>query len=265
MNADLGLVEMYERSITLEGVFDVIGRLSEHKNRCFFDVTSDCDYDLMLFTNNTCIHNASDIDKIRYGVKPAIGFLRDGEKTYTNTKLVFIKRNEPTSSFGDVISETCYTDKGGMYKAYIQPGIYDIEIYINNKKIVKRHQNILEGLKYPYYQMVSGMIYSKYKDTVSFCGTDYKNIYGILVDNKGTHLAQAEMIVLQNGEIKAYVHTDDDGKYSFALTNGVYDVKIRANKSPLKTTTVTLDDTHGFTEQLLANNIMWNKEDVIKI
>lgn len=252
-------------SLTLDCYFDVIGRQSVHTNKCFFDVVTENDYTLSLYTNNKCFKNASELDIKRYKVKPVCGFLKHKDKTYVNAKIVFVKLNENTSSFGDVVTEVCYTDKGGKYTAYIEPGLYNIEIYINNNKIIKRNQKIQDGMKFQYFQKVNGLIHKKYKDTVSFCGTEYKNIYGQLIDNKKTPIANAEIIVLQDDVICAYVKTDDDGRYSFALKNGKYTVKIRSEKSPIKSTEVLLDDIHGFNEQLGADSILFNKQQMIKM
>lgn len=254
-----------DKSITFECYFDAIGRQSSHVNKCFFEVVTEETFISNLYTNNNVIKNPSLLDMKRYKVKPIVGKLQDNDKTYTNAKIVFIKNNEKTSTFGDVVSEVCYTDNGGRYIAYIEPGIYNIEIYINNKKIIKRNQYIGNGLRFQYYLLIEGLIYRKYKDTVSFCGTDYKNIYGQLIDNKHTPIKNAEIIVLQDGELKTYVKTDEDGKYKFALKNGNYEIKIRSKQSPVKSTKICLDDLHGFSEQLNGSSILFNKNVMIKL
>lgn len=254
-----------DKSLTFECYFDAIGRQASHNNECYFDVVTKEDFVMHLHTNNRIISNPSDLDFKRYSAKPITGSLQDENRTYINTKIVFVKNNEITSTFGDVVSEICYTDNGGRYVAYIEPGIYNIEIYINNQKVVKRNQNISNGLKFQYYLLIEGLIYKKYKDTVSFCGTDYKNVYGQLVDNKHTPIQNAEMIVLKDGCLCAYVKTDDDGKYKFALKNGEYEVKIRSKQSPIKSTKIILDDLHGFSEQLNSNSILFNKEVMIRL
>ena len=254
-----------ERSITFDCYFDVIGRLSTHSNKCFFDVVEDTAYDLILHTNNTEIKNPKQIDFSRYITNPLYGVLSNGDKTFVNAKVEFIKQNEVRSMFGDIVSEICYTDKGGKYTAFIEPGLYNIDIFVNNQKITKRNITIQQGLKFQYYKTVKGLIHHKYADVVSFCGCDYKMVYGQLIDNKKTPIHNAEMIILQDGKLDTYIKTDDDGNYAFAIKNGVYTVKIRSPYSPMKSTEVVIDDVNGFSEQLTSSSILFNKKQMIRL
>ena len=253
----------YSKQVTFQASFYVIGRQSSHEWNCFFDIVSDEKFLLDLHTNNTVIHNPTNLDLVRYKIKPVSGILQNKDKSYINTKLEFIKMNEINSSFGNVISDICYTDKGGRYNAYITSGIYNIDIFINNQKITKRNVNVQSRLKYEYYFTVSGMIYKKYKDVVQFHGTDYKMIYGKLVDNKNTPIEKAEIIIINDDGLCVYRKTDNDGNYNFALKNGRYKVKIRSKNSPIKSTDIELDDMHGFGEQIGSNSILFNKKQMI--
>lgn len=256
---------MAERSITFDCYFDVIGRLSTHSNQCFFDVVSESDYDLILHTNNTEIKNPKQIDFSRYSAHSLQGVLNNGDKTFVNAKIEFVKQNEISSTFGNVVSEVCYTDNGGKYNAFIEPGIYNIDIFINNQKITKRNIEIQQGLKFQYYKTVKGLIHHKYADVVCFCGCDYKMVYGQLIDNKKTPINNAEIIILKDNKLDTYVKTDDDGNYSFAIKNGAYTVKIRSKYSPMKSTEITIDDVNGFSEQLTSNSILFNKKQTIRL
>lgn len=253
-----------QKSITFTCFFDVIGRQNNHSWKCAFDVVSDDNVKYTLHTNNQIIQNPTDIDMLRYCPRPLTGVLQNKEKTYVNTKIEFLSMNQINSSFGNVVSEVCYTDKGGRYTSYITPGLYNIDIFVNNQKITKRNITIKNGLKFEYFLEVKGLIYKKYKDTVSFCGSDYKMIYGQLIDNKKTPVDKSEMIILdKNKKLVTYVKTDDDGRYKFALKNGEYIVKIRAKDSPIKSTNVILDDLHGFQEQLGMSSILFGKQSMI--
>jgi hypothetical protein len=254
------------KKIVFDCYFDVIGRVSTHSHKCFFDVTDEEDFVVTLHTNNKEYKNATEIDFVRYGVKPVVGILQNKDKTYRNVKVEFVHANEMKSTMGNVVNEICYTDDGGRYKAYIEAGVYDIDIFINNKKISKKNVKIDKGLKYQYYKTVNGLIHKKFKDWVSFCGTDYKMVFGQLIDNKKTPIQNAEMIILdEKGNVDTYIKTDEDGKYSFAIKNGTYTVKIRSPYSPMKTTKITVDDYHGFSELLTGNSNVFNKQDMIRL
>lgn len=254
---------MRSKKVNFQCSFDVIGRQSSHSWNCFFDITDEISTNLILHTNNQTINNPSNLDLIRYKIVPVSGILQNKNKSYIHTKVEFIKMNEINSSFGNVITDICYTDDGGRYKAYIPSGVYNIDIFINNQKITKYNIHISSKLKYEYYFTVNGMILDKYKDMVKFCGTDYKMIYGQLVDNKNTPIENAEIIILDNNGLCVYRKTDNDGKYSFAIKNGKYKVKIRAKDSPVKMNDIEIDDTHGFGEQLISNSNLFSKKQMI--
>jgi len=257
---------MHQRSITFDCYFNTIGRLSTHSHQCFFRVTDKQDFTLKLYTNNQVIENPLDIDFRRYGIKPLEGILQNNEKTYTNTKIEFVKMNEKRSTLGDVVSEVCYSDNGARYLAYIEPGLYNINVFVNNQKITKRNITITNGLKFQFYRTIRGLIKKKYKDTVVFHGTDYKMVFGQLVDNKHTPIENAELIVInEDKSINTYIKADDDGRYAFALKNGKYKVKIRSQFSTVKTTDIELTDSTGFYEQLVSESILFNKKAMIKL
>ena len=255
-----------ERSITLDCYFNVIGRLSHHEHKCFFRVTDSKYYDLFLHTNNTVFKNPQEIDFRRYTVKPLVGYIANGEKTYTNTKIEFVKMNEKRSTLGNVVSEVCYSDNGSKYYAFIEPGLYDINIFVNNQRTTKRNIDIKNALNFQYYKTVNGLIRKKYKDTVMFCGTDYKMVFGELVDNKNTPIVNAEIIVInKDNSVNTYIKTDEDGKYSFAIKNGKYKVKIRSQFSTVKTTDIEIDDRNGFYEQLTSDSILFSKKSMLRL
>ena len=257
---------MAQKILKIQGYFDVIGRVSTHTHHCYFGVTDEEKNEIILYTNNKEYRHATEIDMVRYRPKPVVGILKNKDKTYINTKLEFVKTNEKTSTFGDVVQEVCYTDKGGKYTAYIESGTYNIDIYINNKRQTKRNVEINKGLKCQYYKKVRGLIAKKYKDVVEYHGTDYKMVFGQLIDNKSTPIEQAEIIILDSdGVLDTYIKTDEDGKYNFAIKNGDYTVKIRAKNSPMKSTKITVDDVHGFAEQLTSQEILWNKQQMLKM
>lgn len=260
------VIRVPSRKLVFDCYFDVIGRVSTHTHKCFFSVTDEEDFTLTLHTNGREYKNATELDMKRYGIKPVTGILQNQDKTYKNVKVEFIHTNEISSTTGDVVTEICYTDNGGRYKAYIESGVYDIDIFINNKKISKKNVNVARGLKYQYYKTVDGLIYKKFKDWVSYCGTEYKMVFGQLIDNKKTPIHNAEIIIIdEQGNIDTYVKTDEDGNYSFAIKNGTYTVKIRSASSPVKTAKITVDDYHGFSEALSGNSNLFNKKNMIKL
>lgn len=243
-----------ENSITLVGYFDVVGRESLHSFSCFTNVDNSDWTVVNLHVGEKIIKNPTIYDIKRNKIIPVIGFLENDCERFKNTKLSFIKSNILTSSFGNVTKEICKTDSSGMYKAYIQPGIYNINIFINNELTELKNQVIQDGLKHEYYMLIQGPIKNKFKDTVSFVYSNYKNVYGKIVDNKFTPIENAEIIILNENGIYVYVKTDKDGNYRFAIENGIYDVKFRSDDCPMKTVNnVEINDNFGFIEQL--NNV----------
>lgn len=253
---------MDENELKLSCYFDVIGRESSHSFHCFFDVINNEKYTLHLHSNNLDIINPTTYDIARNSLRPVSGFIRNGNQVYINKKISFIKTNEINSTFGNIIADICYTDKGGRYYAYITPGVYDIEVMIDGKKILNKNQKINDGLKYEYYLLVDGLILRKNKDYIEFCDCEYKNFYGQLIDAKGTPISNSEIIINNGNMICAYVKTDNDGKYKFALKNGKYNVKIRSEYSPVKQQEIIISNNSGFYEQL-SNSILFNKKAML--
>lgn len=248
---------------SLLGYFNVIGRSNSKPMECFFRIDNSEDFNLILEYNNTVIKNPTEIDLRRYKPKPLIGYIKDKDKTFPNAKVTFIQKDINTSLYSEIIRETCYTDKGGKYIAFITPGVYDIEIEYANQIIRKHNIQIKDGLKFQYNIKVKGLIQNKNKDIITYCGCEYKRVLGKLVDNKNTPIDKGEIIVTQNNQLVIYTLTDEDGNYSFSLKNGEYIIKIRNNNSPMKTQKLIINDTNTFHEQITANNVMFNKEQLL--
>jgi protocatechuate 3,4-dioxygenase beta subunit len=204
--------------------------------------------------------NVSDLDLKRYALRPVVGFIRNGNKIYKNAKVTFVSKFEGVSS----VADTCYTDSAGMYKAYIKPGTYDIEVTVNNQKFVNRNQIINDGLKYNFYVTTKAAIREHVEDTVTFNNSENIYIRNSLVDNAGYPVKNAEIVVFDSTYVYAYAITNSDGVYKFSLKPGKYTVLIRSGSNHAKRTDITLTKQSGFASQLKNSNL-FSKEAMICI
>ena len=251
---------MSENSITFNCYFMPLGMESD-RNPLFASFKNEPHpEELILFMDNKEIGNYSDIDFKRYSLRPVVGYIKNGEKIYKNAKVNFVKKGE--KHFSRVYADTCYTNSAGMYKAYITPGIYDIEVIFNNNKYVNKDQEIKNGLAYPFYIFTKAAIKNHVKDTVTFTNSDYIYISNYLKDEADRPLPNAEIVVYDESYIYAYVLTNKDGRYTFSLKPGKYNVLIREENRNVKHSNVEINEILGFDEQLKRSNL-FSKEAMI--
>lgn len=247
---------MYEVSLTFNCFFEPLGFKSD-RNPVYgmFNIQKTPENNT-LHLGNQLFENVTDLDLKRYALRPVIGYIKNGNQIYKNAKVSFFSNN--------ILVDTCYTDSAGMYKMYVQPGIYDIEVLINNQKFTNRSQTIKDGLKYNFYISTKAAIREHVKDTVTFTNSEYIFIQNTLVDNASRPIPDAEIVVFDNTFIYAFAKTDQQGRYKFSLKPKTYQVLIRANNKHAKRTTINLTYSSGFND-LLKNSNLFSKEAMICI
>lgn len=135
------------------------------------------------------------------------------------------------------------TDLNGEYTIFVPSGIYDIEIDGHGTKRMVRNYEIKNGITEVYCKPVMGDIFEKYHDVVSFLKEDefgtigYENdwfVHGEILDKEDNPIQNCEIIVSVEDEAVVYLKTNEEGKYSFMLPLGKYDVRIKAPKQHVK-------------------------------
>lgn len=229
----------------ISGCVDVIGDNVKRILDGCVDVTMDSFLpELYLHIgNNIIIQDPSQMEQ--YKIFPISDIIKDTligqEIVVPNVKVTFLRdyvvqeKNEYQYSANKVVVDYCITNSNGEYNVFLEPGIYTIKIEggIYNKLFL--NQQIDSGLKNEYYFNINNsLIKSKYEDIIEFSGTDKKTIYGTIINELNRPVENAEIIITLNNEVVSYVKTDKDGKYFFTLDNGIYDIRIRGPKYPVK-------------------------------
>ena len=138
------------------------------------------------------------------------------------------------------------TDKDGKYILFLEPGTYTIRIDYGQQSMYNINTDFIEGIC-EYYSTLEGTIKRKFDDTISFYDTDLKLITGVILDEYNKYVNDAEIIISQNDNVIVYQKTHENGKFAFALSNGIYDVRLRAkNQSVIMTKNFDFNDTTGF-------------------
>lgn len=122
------------------------------------------------------------------------------------------------------------------YYLFLKNGIYNVNI--KNSRINRRFSdiNIDNGITENYSKVTDGLIYRQYDDIFEYYDGNYavKEVCGTIVDEYGSPIKNAEIIITQGENLVVYYVTDNNGNYRFRLDNGVYDVRIRSSNKRLK-------------------------------
>lgn len=191
------------------------------------------------------------------------GTLKDGDTLVSNARVSLIKNN--------IIVDYCMTDINGEYTLFAKNGMYTMKI--NNSSINMEFQNEEitsdNGLVNEYYYSINNktsLIKKRYDDIIEFHGTTKKLISGIMLDNNKYPIENAEIIISQDKNIVSYIITDNMGKYSFALDNGIYDIRIRFKKQPVKIiNNFEFKDGRGFMFELQKQSNLFRRDNSLWI
>lgn len=163
-------------------------------------------------------------------------------KPVTNVKVSFIKdytvndKSNKEYNGEKIVVDYCMTDSNGEYTVFVEPGIYAIRIdggkYANK---VFTGQKIDGGLINEYYLSTDALISKRYDDVIELAGeTEYRLVQGFLYNEQNKPLENAELIISQGKNIEVYLKTKENGKYSFLLKNGEYDLRLRGPGQSVK-------------------------------
>lgn len=188
---------------------------------------------------------------------PVVGIIQDDTGTgLAKVKVSFIQKQ--------VVKDYCITNNDGEYTIFVEPGIYTIRIDGGQAPQIFDNQEIENGLTHQYYQLLKGgLIQEKISnDTIVYCGEIKRLIYGQLLNQNKRPIVNAEIIIIQNNIVKTYIKTDSNGKYYFLLENGIYDIKIRAEKQPIKyLKDINFENNKSFLQCLSEQSNLFNKDN----
>lgn len=224
---------------TINGFFDVIGSSKKQIINAAVDVVSTSDIDMKLHQKD---YNNNDVPVEKIIVpESVIGIIKDeNDNPLGGVKVSFIKdyvvsdANIKQRNGVQTVIDYSITDGNGQYYVFVEPGIYTIRIDGGQAPQIFANQEITSNFYQYYYHIKKGGIKKKYNDVIEFYGTDKRQISGQMLDQNKRPIKNAEIIITEGPIVKTYIKTDINGKYSFAIENGTYDIRIRASNKPVK-------------------------------
>lgn len=145
--------------------------------------------------------------------------LKDSE-SLSNMKLQFTN--------GGTIREETMSNKDGKYYPIIDNGIYTVNI--NGGGIsLKLNKEILTNIPLSFFFKVNGLIEKRIGSTIFIHNSDYRMIVGRLYNQNNRHNCY-EITISKDDKLYTRFFTNLDGKYEFALKNGIYDIRIKSDK-----------------------------------
>lgn len=189
-----------------------------------------------------------------------------------NAKVVALKNG--------VLYDFDITREDGSYYLYLETGVYDIRIEGQAYNRTIKNYEVKSGIK-PYRQMIkSGQVKEKKLDTVRFVKYDPLNpdrvfddgqrlIVGHIIDEQGEPVSGAEIIVAKvsdtedsdDRKIKAFIRTDENGKYMFVVDRENYDIVVRSPKHHAKVIKdhLFIPD-NGFMPDIVSRYLVFQKD-----
>lgn len=114
----------------------------------------------------------------------------------------------------------------------------DYNFIIKNSRVNRRFPHVIvdNGITENYSKSINGLIRKQYEDVIEYYDGLYTSweIYGQLIDEYGSPISNAEIIISQGEKLVVYYVTDFNGKYRFELPHGIYDIRIRSSNKRLK-------------------------------
>lgn len=223
----------------LNGFADIIDISNKKVNNVYINIIEQNQHRKLNENNNNFL------------LTPVTGVIDDNGIPVADIKVSFIDKN-------NIVKDYCITNKSGEYYIYIEPGTYTVRIGENSFP----NQIFKDGLKFQYFYTVDGLIKKRYNNIVEFYDTEKKLVEGKIINHDNEPLLDGEIIITQNNEIKTYIKTDDDGKYSFAIENGIYDVRVRSKRMTVKIiNNVEFIDEKSFIDSINEKYPLFNNGD----
>lgn len=188
-----------------------------------------------------------------------------------NAKVVALKNG--------VVYDYDTTREDGTYYLYLENGVYDIRIEGQAYNRVIKNYEVKNGIR-EYRQLIrNGQVKEKILDTVRYVEYDPNNrdrvfddgqrlVVGKIIDEHGKPVVGAEILLARvfdieesdDRPIKAFVKTDEQGKYMFVIDRENYDVVLRSPKHNAKVLRNYLFvPDKGFMTDISSTNIVFKK------
>ena len=247
------------KSITFNCFFEAMGFKSDRNPLYASFNFGQTPENTTLYLGDKVFENVSDLDLKRYALRPVTGKIANDSQVFKSAKITFYRQFNGISS--KIIADSCVTDSSGLYKAYLTPGTYDVEISYNNQKY-STSKTITAGLTSTFYTITKASVKKHEKDTVCFNNSAYIYICSSLKDNAGRPIPNAEIIIFDKTQIYIYAKTSQLGRYAFSLKPGAYTALIRSEKHHAKRIDFSFSRDSGFSDQLLSTNL-FSKSNMI--
>lgn len=206
----------------------------------------------------------------------------EGEKSYGEEGIVQIERNGriinvPNARINvyrnGILYDKTKTDNDGKYSLYLQDGVYDIKLFSETEKRTIKNYVVSENNSIKNYRQYveKGQIKEKNKDVVKFF--KYENnilvedeliyqIEGKMIDEHLEPIVEANIVIalFDSREIIVNITTDDNGRFSFVLEEGKYDIIFRAKDCPAKRISGFLfNGDYGFIDSIKETGLQYRE------
>lgn len=152
-----------------------------------------------------------------------------------------LKNAKVTAYKDNIVYDFIYTNSEGDYYLCLEDGTYDIRIESETYNRVIKNFVVNDGIKLYTHSYLTGQIKQKhpiieeFKNVIEFEDSNFLTI-GTMLDQHGVATKDGELIIVdsETKEIKTFIKTKEDGKYSFLLNRGIYDIIVRSPKHSAK-------------------------------
>lgn len=181
--------------------------------------------------------------------------LKSNNENLNNVKLQFIKGlvENNSQSNNRKIEEECITNIEGKYTPIVDDGEYSINIIGGKYNRIINNQSFLTNIPNIFYLDINGLIKYKIGGTNYIYNTEYRLINGNIT-NQNDRNNIVEIIISKDDKMFVKYITNEDGKYRFALKNGVYDVRIKSDKYFKLLKNINFQNDTDFVELIKGDN-----------
>lgn len=233
---------MISNNILINGAFNATGETGKYFLKGFFEISQNNKDEVKLNIGNGKVVEISEMSN--YELTPVVGIIKEEVNGISipipNVRISFIKdyvvtdKSQLNYNGNRIVLDYDITDDNGEYVVFVPPGIYTIRIDGGKYAEYFTNQVIKNGLQHEFYITIDGLIKSKHEDVIELCDYEEKIITGLIIDQNEKPLLGAEIIISKGKEVITYIKTDNEGKYQFAIKEGVYDIRLRGPKQSVK-------------------------------
>ncbi len=204
-------------NFNINGFVDLSGEVISKNINGIIDIDDLVDPILTLNKNDNSF-KLSENNDVFYELKK-FNLTKDSD-SLPNIKLQFIDDG--------TMKEEVMSDQNGDYWPLLDNGTYNVKINGSNLDL-NLNQTIESNLPLNFFFIVEGLIEKKIGSTNYIHNSEYRMIVGELTNQNNRHNFY-EIIVSNKDKLYTRFFTNLDGKYKFALKNGIYDIRIRSDK-----------------------------------